>query len=183
MVAVSRLRAVSDLSTPADILARRRPFPVPGAAITDPADHAGDRVATPDEPLTIRPGLVIPSADLDEHFAASGGPGGQHANRSKTRVELRLDLLACDALSEHQRSLLVERFGPTVRVVVDDERSQLRNRALARERLAARLRNALVPQRTRRPTSATAASRRRRLESKRRRSDVKAQRRRPTGED
>lgn len=151
--------------------------------MTGRSDHEGDRVAAPDEPLTVRPGLVIQSAHLDERFGTSGGPGGQHANRSRTRVELRLDLLACDALSEHQRSLLVERFGPTVRVVVDEERSQLRNRVLARERLAARLRNALVPQRTRRTTSATASSRRRRLDSKRRRGEIKAQRRRPTGED
>lgn len=137
----------------------------------------------PDDVLHIRPGLAIAGSDLDERFTTSGGPGGQHANRSRTRVELRLDLMACSSLSEHQRSVLVAHFGPDVRVVVDEERSQLRNRAIARDRLAGRLRAALVPQRTRRPTRATRSSQRRRLDAKRRRGEIKSQRRRPTGED
>ena len=89
--------------------------------------------------VVVRPGLHVPAAWIDESFSTSGGPGGQHANRSRTRVELRLDIRGCPAFSEHQRSLLVERFGPELRVVVDDERSQLRNRDIARERLAARI--------------------------------------------
>lgn len=140
-------------------------------------------VTEPDGPLTVRPGLVIPAAAIGEQFTTSGGPGGQHANRSRTRVELRLDLRSCGAFTDHQRALLIERFGPEIRVVVDDERSQLRNRVLARERLAGRLRSALVPQRTRTATRATRASQRRRLDSKRRRSQLKAQRRRPTTGD
>ncbi|HNB94811.1 MAG TPA: alternative ribosome rescue aminoacyl-tRNA hydrolase ArfB [Microthrixaceae bacterium] len=133
--------------------------------------------------VVVRPGLHIPAAWIDESFSTSGGPGGQHANRSRTRVELRLDLRGCPAFSEHQRSLLVERFGPEIRVVVDDERSQLRNRDIARERLAARIANALVPQRTRTATRATRASQRRRVEAKKRRGDVKRQRRRPGHDD
>lgn len=137
----------------------------------------------PGEPLIVRPGLVVDGADLDERFTTSGGPGGQHANRSRTRVELRLDLRTCAAFDGHQRALLIERFGPEVRVVVDDERSQSRNRALARDRLAGRLRAALVPNRTRSPTRATRGSRQRRLASKQRRGDLKRLRRRPTSED
>lgn len=140
-------------------------------------------MAEPDEPLVVRPGLEIPAADLEERFTTSGGPGGQHANRSRTRVELRLDLSSCAALSEHQRAVLVERFGPELKVVVDEERSQLRNRAIARERMAARLRSALVPQRTRRATRATRGSQRRRLDAKRQRGEVKQQRRRPRPDD
>jgi len=140
-------------------------------------------MADADDALWVRPGLVIPHGELEERFTTSGGPGGQHANRSRTRVELRLDLMTCPSLSEHQRDLLVARFGPDLRVVVDEERSQLRNRAIARERMAGRLRAALVQPRTRRPTRATRASQRRRLESKRRRGDIKSQRRRPSGEN
>jgi ribosome-associated protein len=140
-------------------------------------------MAAPDEPLAVRPGLVIPAAELDERFSPSGGPGGQHANRAHTRVELRVDLTTCSVLTEHQRARLVERFGDDVRVVVDEERSQLRNRSIARERLAARLRAALVPTRTRRATRPTKGSRQRRLEGKRQRSQVKRDRRRPSAED
>ncbi len=140
-------------------------------------------MAAPDEPLVVRPGLVVPATELDERFTTSGGPGGQHANRSRTRVELRLDLAASTAFSEHQRAQLVERFGTELRVVVDEERSQLRNRDLARERLAGRLRAALVPQRSRTPTRPTRGSRQRRLDAKHRRSDVKRDRRRPSGDD
>lgn len=135
------------------------------------------------EDLTVRPGLVIPAAELDERFSTSGGPGGQHANKTATRVELRFDIAGSSALSEHQRDRLTERFGGEVRVVVDDERSQLRNRALARERLAGRMRNALAPVRSRRPTRPTKGSTRRRLEAKRQRGETKRDRRRPTGED
>ncbi|MBS1837410.1 MAG: aminoacyl-tRNA hydrolase [Actinobacteria bacterium] len=140
-------------------------------------------MAEHDEALTIRPGLVVAGSELDERFTTSGGPGGQHANRSRTRVELRIDLRRCTTFDDHQRSLLVERFGTEIRVVVDDERSQMRNRALARERLAARIRGALVPQRTRTATRATRASQRRRLDAKGRRSELKQQRRRPTDQD
>jgi ribosome-associated protein len=138
-------------------------------------------VATDD--VVVRPGLVIPATELDERFSTSGGPGGQHANKTATRVELRFDIAASSALSEHQRERLTERFGNEVRVVVDEERSQLRNRALARERLAGRLRNALAPVRSRRPTRPTKGSQRRRLDAKRQRGETKRDRRRPTGDD
>ena len=134
------------------------------------------------EDLPVRPGLVLAGAEIDERFSTSGGPGGQHANRSQTRVELRFDVAASTSLSEHQRERLLAAFGPEVRVVVDDERSQLRNRTIARERLAGRLRNALTPTKVRRPTRATRGSQVRRLESKRRRSETKQARRRPDQE-
>ena len=140
-------------------------------------------MAATDEPLVVRAGLVIPAGDLDERFSTSGGPGGQHANRSQTRVELRLDLATCAAFSDHQRARLVERFGPEIRVVVDEERSQLRNRSIAHDRLAARLRMGLTPQRTRTATRPTRGSRQRRLETKRQRSEVKRHRRKPSSDD
>lgn len=132
----------------------------------------------PDD-LVVDRNLVIPASELDERFSTSGGPGGQHANRSRTRVDLRFDIAASTALTEHQRAVLTRRFGPEVRVVADDERSQVRNRAIARDRLAARLRGALAPRTPRRPTRPTRGSARRRLESKRQRSEIKRHRRRP----
>jgi ribosome-associated protein len=140
-------------------------------------------MAGPDEPLVVRPGVVIPAAEIEERFSPSGGPGGQHANRSHTRVELRVDLTTCSAFTDGQRARLVEAFGEELRVVVDEERSQLRNRQLARERLAGRLRTGLTPVRPRTATRPTRASKVRRLDAKRRRSDTKQARRRPRPED
>lgn len=133
--------------------------------------------------LAVRPGLTLPAREIDERFSTSGGPGGQHANKTATRVELRFDIAGSPTLSEHQRQRLLDRFGPELRVVVDEERSQLRNRSIARERLAARLRSALAPVRSRRPTRPTKGSQTRRLQAKRQRGQTKADRRRPSTDD
>ena len=129
--------------------------------------------------LPVRPGLTLPAREIEERFSASGGPGGQHANKTATRVELRFDIAGSPTLSEHQRSRLTERFGPELRIVVDEERSQLRNRSIARDRLAARLASALAPIRPRRPTRPTKGSQTRRLAAKRQRGETKQARRRP----
>lgn len=133
--------------------------------------------------LPVRPGLTIPAAEVQERFSASGGPGGQHANKTATRVELRFDIAGSPSLSEHQRRRLVDRFGAELRVVADEERSQLRNRTIARERLAARLASALVPARPRRATRPTKGSQTRRLQEKRQRGETKQARRRPSTDD
>lgn len=133
--------------------------------------------------LPVRPGLTIPAAEIEERFSTSGGPGGQHANRSATRVELRFDIASSTTLSDHQRARLTERFGQEIKVVADDERSQNRNRAIARERLAARLASALAPTRPRRPTRPTRGSQIRRLDQKQQRSRTKRDRRRPSHDD
>jgi ribosome-associated protein len=129
--------------------------------------------------LRVTRSCVVPLSELEWRFSPSGGPGGQHANRSNTRAEVRFDIATSPSLSEVHRDRLLERIGPVVRVVADDERSQLRNRDLALERLRVRLSEALRVQRTRRPTAPTRASTQRRLESKKRRSDVKRLRRPP----
>ena len=133
----------------------------------------------PDD-LRVSSGLTIPGSELTERFMPSGGPGGQHANRANTRVELRFDVSASSTLTDSQRSRITELLGDDVRVVVDDERSQHRNRDIARERLAGRLRNALRRETRRRPTKPSRGARERRLRDKKRRSEIKAQRRRPT---
>jgi ribosome-associated protein len=132
--------------------------------------------------LEVRPGLVIPAGELQERFTPSGGPGGQHANRSNTRVELRFDVAASQAMGEGIRNRLVARLGPEVRIVVDEERSQRRNREIARVRLATKLRAALGRPATRRPTRPSAGSVARRVDQKRRRSQTKQLRRRPPPE-
>lgn len=123
--------------------------------------------------------VTIPGWELVEVFTPSGGPGGQHANRSSTRVELRFEVEASSALTPAQKRLVASRLGASVRVVADDERSQARNRALARERLAASVAAALVPRRRRVATRPTRGSRERRLDDKRQRSERKAARRPP----
>ena len=127
--------------------------------------------------LRVTRSCAIPLSELEWKFTPSGGPGGQHANRSNTRAEVRFDVASSPSLLEVHRARLLERLGAVVRVVADDERSQLRNRDLALERLRARLAEALRVERTRRPTAPTRGSQLRRLESKKRRSDTKRMRR------
>jgi ribosome-associated protein len=123
--------------------------------------------------------VAIPVAELDVRTGPSGGPGGQHANRSHTRVEVRFDVEASPSLGPRQRARVRERLGSVVRVVADDERSQARNRALALDRLGARLAGALHVDPPRRPTKPTKGAVERRLESKRRQATRKRERGRP----
>jgi len=133
-----------------------------------------------DDRLVVTDAVRIPRFELNESFTASGGPGGQHANKAATRVELTFDVTTSSAFRRvTDRTRVVERLGEIVRVVVDDERSQLRNRTLAEQRLVEKLQGALRVQRTRRPTKPTRGSQRRRLAGKARRSELKQQRRRP----
>ena len=123
--------------------------------------------------------VVLPLAEVELRFSRSSGPGGQHANTAETRVEALLDVTATSALTEAQRRRVLAKAGPVLRAVAQDERSQLRNRELALERLVAVLREALRVERRRVPTKPTAASRERRLEQKKRRSATKKLRRPP----
>ncbi|HEX2850782.1 MAG TPA: alternative ribosome rescue aminoacyl-tRNA hydrolase ArfB [Acidimicrobiales bacterium] len=130
-----------------------------------------------DAVLRVTRSCAIPLDELEWRFTASGGPGGQHANRSNTKVEVRFDVESSPSLGPVQRARLLARLGPVVRVVADDERSQLRNRDLALDRLRSRLAEGLAVEKVRRPTRPTKASKVRRVESKRRRGDLKRQRR------
>jgi ribosome-associated protein len=129
--------------------------------------------------LEVSPSLRIPLAELEVRTGPSGGPGGQHANRSHTRVELRFDIEGSPTLGPGQRERLLGKLGPSVRVVVDEHRSQARNRALAHERLAGRLAAALVVEAPRRPTKPSRGAVQRRLDDKRRQSDRKRDRSAP----
>ena len=123
--------------------------------------------------------VSIPRSEIELRFSRSSGPGGQHAQKSDTRVEAVFDVQASVGLSETQKRGVVARAGPVLRAVAQDERSQWRNRELATERLVEALREALRVPRPRRATKPTKSSVEKRLERKRRRSNVKRLRRPP----
>jgi ribosome-associated protein len=131
------------------------------------------------ESIQVTRSVSLPRSEIDYRFSRSSGPGGQHAQKSDTRVEASFDVEASTALSETQKRRVVAKAGPVLRAIAQDERSQWRNRELATERLVDSLRRALKIERRRRPTKPTKASRERRLEQKRRRSDTKRLRRPP----
>lgn len=125
--------------------------------------------------LEVRPGVVIPAVELVERFSRSSGPGGQSVNTTDSRVELEYDVMTTTALSESQRARVVGRLGSPVVIVASEHRSQHRNRVAARERLASRLRDALLPPPPpRRPTKPTKGSQRRRIEAKKQRGATKS---------
>lgn len=136
-----------------------------------------------DDSIHVTGSVRIPRSEIDVSATTSGGPGGQHANRSATKVELRYDIASSSALSEPQRRRAMDRLGPELRVTAGDERSRSRNLALAEQRLVDRLREALYVPAQRRPTRPTRASKERRLGAKQRRSQLKSQRRRPRPDD
>lgn len=121
-------------------------------------------------------------SEIELRTSRSSGPGGQHAQTTETRVEATLDVEASVTLTEAEKQRVLERLGPTVRAVAQDERSQARNRELAVERLLEQLRGALRPVRPRRPTGPPEGSRERRLEEKRLRARTKRMRRPPEEE-
>ena len=112
----------------------------------------------------------------------SSGPGGQHAQKTETRVEAIFDVDASATLERGQKARIRTRLGPVVRAVAQDERSQWRNRELALERLATQLREGLRRERPRRPTTPTRAAKERRLGEKRARSRTKRLRQPPEDE-
>jgi ribosome-associated protein len=118
-------------------------------------------------------------SELTFRVSRSSGPGGQHAQKSSTRVEALYDVAVSAGLSEPERNRVLARLGPVVRAVAQDERSQARNKEIAAERIIEQVREASRLRRKRRPTAPTQASRERRLESKRRHSDLKRLRRDP----
>jgi ribosome-associated protein len=136
----------------------------------------------PRESIQVLSRLAIPLDEIELRYSRSSGPGGQHAQKTETRVEAVFDVDASATLSPTQKARLKRRAGSVVRAVAQDERSRYRNRDLALERLAESIRAGLRVERKRRPTKPTAAARERRLEEKRRRGSAKRLRR-PPGEE
>ena len=132
--------------------------------------------------LQINDALSIPRSELDVRVSRASGAGGQHVNKTSSRVEIFWNVRLSRALTEAQRGRLLKRLASrlstegSVRVVASDMRSQSRNRDLAEERLADLVRRALVIPKKRRATRPTKASKEARLEEKKRRSHTKRQR-------
>ena len=116
-------------------------------------------------------------SEIAFRFSRSSGPGGQHAQKSSTRVEALFDVEDSSGLTDAERRRVLERIGPVVRAIAQDERSQLRNRELATDRIVEQLREAVKVRRKRRPTKPTTASKERRLDEKKRRGQTKRLRR------
>jgi ribosome-associated protein len=127
--------------------------------------------------------VTIPAAELTWRYDTPGGPGGQHANRAATRVELSFDVAGSPSLGDADRSRLLAKLGPTVVVTAADSRSQARNRDLAVERLRTLLGEALKPERPRRKTKPSRAAKTRRLDAKRQRGEIKKNRGRVRPDD
>jgi ribosome-associated protein len=140
--------------------------------------------APSEQSIPVATGVFIPLAELEWRFSASGGPGGQHVNTSNTRAEVRWSIEATTGIRDaHLRDRLLGRLGPLVSVVAADERSQLRNRNLALDRLRRRVADALVVDRPRHATRPSRSAQRRRVEAKRRQGDLKASRRFRAGDE
>jgi ribosome-associated protein len=133
-----------------------------------------------DDPMPIRGRTAIPLREITLRASRSSGPGGQHANVTASRVEARFDVEASQSLSPAQKARILERLGPVVHAVAQDERSQTRNRELALERLRGRLASALAVPRPRRATRPSKSSVARSQAGKQRHSARKSLRRPPS---
>ncbi len=139
--------------------------------------------------LHVRRGLVIPAGELRASASRSSGPGGQHVNKSNTRVTLRCNIEESEALSDRQRALLLSRLdhrltrGGELILHAGRARSRARNLERVRERLVEIVLEGLATTRTRIATKASAGARKRQAEQKKHRSAVKSQRRRPGLDD
>ena len=129
------------------------------------------------ESIRVTRSVVLPLGEVTYRYSRSSGPGGQHAQKSETRVEAVFDVEASQALTDTQKRRVISKVGPVLRAIAQDERSQLRNRELAIDRLVARLAEALRVERKRVPTKPSRAAREKRLETKKRRSATKRLRR------
>jgi len=116
-------------------------------------------------------------SEIAFRFSRSSGPGGQHAQKTSTRAEALFDVAESTGLSDAERKRVLAKLGPVVRAAAQDERSQIRNRELAADRIVEQLTEAVKVRRRRRPTKPTAASREQRLDDKRRRGTTKRLRR------
>ena len=144
-----------------------------------PTTERADGEPSPEPPAAVRVtrSLSLPADELRWRFTTSSGPGGQHANRSHTAVEVSFDVEGSPSLGPRQRARLLDRLGPVVTARSADERSQLRNREKALDRLRQRLADALKVSRPRVATAPSARARQRRLDEKRRRGELKRERR------
>ena len=133
--------------------------------------------------MRVTDSVVIPAGELTERFSRSSGPGGQGVNTADSRVELSFDVAGSTALPSWLRQRAVQRLasrlvGGVLTVTASEHRNQLANRAAARDRLSALLREAIAPPAPpRRPTRPSRAAKERRISDKKRRAQTKRLRR------
>jgi ribosome-associated protein len=131
------------------------------------------------DPLSISNRFSIPAGELEFQASRSGGPGGQHANTTSSRIQLRWNVRTSPSLSDGRREAILDRLSGRIdqdgvlQVTVDTHRSQHRNRDEARDRLAELIRDALRPRKQRKKTRRTRASNEKRLQAKKRRGQKK----------
>jgi ribosome-associated protein len=131
------------------------------------------------ESIRVTRSVVLPLSEIEFRTSRSSGPGGQHAQKTESRVEAVFDVEGSDALTDVQKHRVVARAGPVLRAIAQDERSQSRNKELATERLVRQLQEALKVPRKRRPTKPSKAAVERQRDAKKRRSQTKRLRRPP----
>lgn len=147
-------------------------------------DDIGARTETLDG-IRVSDSVLIPRAELDMRASRSSGAGGQHVNKTSSRVEITWNIARSAAITEDERARLVTRLASrlsedgAIRVVASDTRSQLRNRETAEKRLAQLIAKALVVQKKRKPTRRPRAANEARLLDKKKHSDRKRERNRP----
>jgi ribosome-associated protein len=127
--------------------------------------------------------LTLPREAVELRVSRSSGPGGQHANKTESRVEAIFDVAAADFLDDEEKERVILKAGPVIRAIAQDERSQMRNREIAVERLTAKLERALEVEVPRKPTKAPKGAVARSVEKKRKHSQLKQQRRQPIDRD
>ena len=142
----------------------------------------------PQDAIVVFERLVIPRSELDVRTSRSSGAGGQHVNKTSSRVEISWNVAKSVALSDEQRELLMTRLASrlseegSVRVVASETRSQLRNRQAAEQRLADLIARSLTVQKRRKPTRKPRAANEARLSEKKKHSDKKRDRQRRAAE-
>lgn len=133
--------------------------------------------------LVVNRGLSIPLTEIELRASRSSGPGGQHANKTESRIEAVYDVTKSTAPTDSQRAKILNKHGAFVRATAQDERSQLRNRELALTRLGMRIADALIVRRNRVATKPSRAAKQRRITAKKARAQTKAARRKPGTDD
>ena len=135
-----------------------------------------------DGDIFVQVGVRIPSSELVIKACRASGVGGQHVNKTSTKVQITWHILGSSALDDEQKKRLAERLRNRINKAgfitcsVDETRSQSKNIALAKERLAKMIKKALFVPKVRKATKPSKGAKERRLKAKKQRGQIKAQR-------